>query len=324
MKNSTATLFSLSLMAASLLSVPVMAAGADINEQRQVQANEKIYIENLRGLVDIVATDKAQFSVKGQLDEKAEGFELTSKDGFTRFIVKMPQQHYNWRGEENNTHGSKLKIEVPKGSALEFSGVNTDVTVAGVQGSSKIQTVNGAITTTQLSNDIALETVNGEITSVGSNGRIRLNTVNGEIDDKGSSGRLAAEAVNGEISIQTKASEVNVSVVNGEVKMLLDSTERLEFSSVNGEISAELQNSPAPKISASSVSGDLKLVLSKSSSARFKLDANAGGDIENKLTGQKAEKSKYGPRRSLEFSLGQGEGSVEMTTVSGDLTLEGR
>ena len=56
----------------------------------------------------------------------------------------------------------------------------------------------------------------------------------------------------------------------------------------------------------------------------FKLDANAGGDIENKLTGQKAEKSKYGPRRSLEFSLGQGEGSVEMTTVSGDLTLEGR
>jgi len=324
MKNSTATLFSLSLMAASVLSVPVMAAGADINEQRQVQANEKIYIENLRGLVDIVATDKAEFSVKGQLDEKAEGFELTSKDGITRFIVKMPQQHYNWRGEENNTQGSKLQIAVPKGTALEFSGVNTDVTVAGVQGSSKIQTVNGAISTKQLSNDIALETVNGEITSVGSNGRIRLNTVNGEIDDKGSSGRLAAESVNGEISIQTKASEVNVSVVNGEVKMQLDGTERLEFSSVNGEISAELQNSPAPKISASSVSGDLKLVLAKSSSARFKLDASAGGDIDNKLSGQKAEKGKYGPRRSLEFSLGQGEGNVEMSTVSGDLTLEGK
>lgn len=322
MKKSTSAVFSMSLLAVSLLSSQVMAAGAEINEQRKVQANEKIYIENLRGLVDIVATDKTEFSVKGQLDEKAEGFELTSKDGFTRFIVKMPRQNYNWSGDENATHGSKLQIEVPKGTALEFSGVNSDVSVSGVVGSSKIQTVNGHIQTKQLGNDVSLETVNGEITSVQNNGRIRLNTVNGEIDDKDSSGRIEAEAVNGEISLQSKATEISVSVVNGEVNMLLDGTERLEFSSVNGEISATLQNSPAPKISASSVSGDLTLKLAQATNARFNLEANAGGDIENKLTGQKAEKAKYGPHRSLEFSLGQGEGSIDMTTVSGDLTVE--
>lgn len=322
MNKSTSVVFSISLLAASLLPVQVLAAGAPVNELRKVQANEKIYIENLRGLVEIVATDKAEFSVKGQLDEQAEGFELTSKDGFTRFIVKMPQQHYQWQGEDNHTKGSLLQIEVPKGTALEFSGVNTDVKVSGVQGSSKIQTVNGQIQTKQLANEVVLETVNGEITSVESSGRIKLNTVNGEIDDQGSSGRLEAEAVNGEISLQSRATEVTVSVVNGEVKMQLNGTERLEFSSVNGEISAELQNSVSPIISASSVSGDLTLKMAPTTSARFNLETNGGGDIENKLTGQKAEKAKYGPRRSLEFSLGEGAGRVEISTVSGEITLE--
>jgi DUF4097 and DUF4098 domain-containing protein YvlB len=322
MKKSTSVVFSMSLLAISLLSNQVLAAAIEVNEQRKVQTNEKIYIENLRGQVDIVATDKTEFSVKGQLDEKAEGFELTSKDGFTRFIVKMPQKQYNWRSEDNNTQGSQLQIEVPKGTALEFSGVNSAVKVSGVQGSSKIQTVNGHIQTKQLANEVVLETVNGEITSVDSNGRIKLNTVNGEINDQGSRGRLDAEAVNGEISLQSSASEVNVSVVNGEVNMQLSGTERLEFSSVNGEISVELQNSASPKISASSVSGDLTLKLTSATNARFSLETNGGGDISNKLTEQKAEKTKYGPGRSLEFNLGSGEGRVEMTTVSGDLTIE--
>jgi hypothetical protein len=50
--------------------------------------------------------------------------------------------------------------------------------------------------------------------------------------------------------------------------------------------------------------------------------ANAGGSIKNELTSQKAERAKYGPRSSLEFSTGKGEGSVEMNTVSGSLKLE--
>lgn len=72
----------------------------------------------------------------------------------------------------------------------------------------------------------------------------------------------------------------------------------------------------------SSVSGNTKLKLDKAVSAKFNLVANAGGSIKNELTSHKVEKAKYGPRRSLEFSTGNGEGSVEMSTVSGSLKLE--
>jgi DUF4097 and DUF4098 domain-containing protein YvlB len=299
-------------------------AAEQINEQRDVRANEKIYIENMRGNVEIKAVSKNVFSVKGTLDEKAEGFELTSKDGFTRFEVKMPSISYSGWNDSNEKDGSMLQIEVPVGSQIEFSGVNANVTATGVEGGSKLTTVNGTIIAKSLKNDIVLETVNGEIDSIDNSGRIKLNTVNGEIDDKGSSGRLSAESVNGEIKLESKATEIDVSVVNGEANLKLHGTERLDFSAVNGEISADLQGSLTPRISTSSVSGSATLKLESKVSARFNLEASAGGDISNKLTSQKADKDKYGPHRSLLFSTGNGDGSIEMSTVSGDITVEAR
>lgn len=323
MKTFTPKRMALVLLSMTCLS-PLAFAAEQINEQRDVRANEKIYIENMRGNVEIKAVSKNVFSVKGKLDEKAEGFELTSKDGFTRFEVKMPRTTYSGWNDNGEKEGSMLQIEVPVGSQIEFSGVNANVTATGVEGGSKLTTVNGAIIAKQLKNDVSLETVNGEIDSIDNSGRIKLNTVNGEIDDKGSSGRLSAESVNGEISLESRATEIDVSVVNGEADLKLEGTERLDFSAVNGEIKADLKGSLAPRINTSTVSGSATLKLEPKISARFKLEASAGGDIDNKLTSQKADKSKYGPRRSLEFSTGSGDGSIEMSTVSGDLTVEAR
>ncbi len=321
MKKFIPNALTLALVSGLLLPQLAFAAGAPVNEAKNVSANEKIYIENMRGHVEIKAVKSPVFSVKGTLDEKAEGFDLVSKDGITRFVVKMPRTNYSW-GDNGDKEGSQLVIEVPQGSALEFSGVNSSVSVTGVSGSSKIRTVNGAINAQQLSNEVELETVNGEIDSIGNSGRISLTTVNGEIDDEGSSGRLIAESVNGELNLKSSAKEIEVSVVNGEAELTLNGTERLDFSSVNGEISASIKNSKAPRINASSVSGASVLKLDADVSARFKLVASAGGDIDNKITGQKADKAKYGPRRSLEFSTGSGDGSIDMSTVSGELRVE--
>ena len=103
-----------------------------------------------------------------------------------------------------------------------------------------------------------------------------MTTVNGEINDKASAGSLELESVNGEISVLSTAAEVELSVVNGEGRLDLSGTERLEFNSVNGEISATLKNSKKPRISASSVSGASRLTLDADVNARFDLEASAG------------------------------------------------
>ncbi|MFN6970225.1 MAG: hypothetical protein ACK4NN_05125 [Rheinheimera sp.] len=310
------------VLISSFCMVPSAFAAEQINEQRDVQANEKISIENMRGTVEIVAVKKNLFSVKGKLDEKADGFELISKDGITRFKVKTPRLNYSGWNDNIDKDGSMLQIEVPVGSQIEFTGVNANVTATGVEGGTKLTTVNGKIIAQQLKNDVMLETVNGEIDSINNAGRIQLNTVNGEITDQGSSGRLSAESVNGEITLQSGATEVDVSVVNGEADLQLTGTERLDFSAVNGDITAVIKESLAPRITTSTVSGSTTLKLEPKINARFRLIASAGGSISNKLTSQKADKAKYGPRRSLEFSTGSGDGNIDMSTVSGHLTVE--
>ncbi len=311
----------LTVLALALLQAPAWAAGEAIDQSRTVSATEKIEIENMRGEVRIVAVKGNKFSVKGTLDEKAEGYELTSEKGVTRFQVKMPRTIYGgWNSEKQE--GSDLTIEVPVGSELKFSGVNANVSAVGVEGGAKLTTVNGAVSGEKLKGDIVLETVNGQINSVDNTGRLHLTTVNGEINDKGSSGSLEVESVNGEISLQSSAREVELEVVNGEGQLDLNGTERLEFSSVNGEIRAVLKNSKKPKVSASSVSGASRLTLDADVSARFDLEASAGGDIDNGLTGDKPTRDKYGPRRHLEFRTGSGEGNIEISTVSGEIELK--
>lgn len=289
-----------------------------INEQRKVTAKEKIYIEAMRGEVKIMASDNPVFKVVGTLDEQAQGFELTSKTGFTSFKVKMPKLT-SFRDDDGR--GSQLTIEVPKGAELEFKGVSTDVEVEGVMGSTKIKSVNGDIKGHQLQNFVDLNTVNGDIHSKANSGEISLRTVNGEISDDASSGRLQLNAVNGEIKSKTHAKDVGVNVVNGSIDLDLIGVEILNMKGVNGDLEAAIQQSKTPRVSISTVSGSATLKVEKTLNAKFTIKSSAGGVIDNELTQDTTTAAKHGAKSSLEFSNGGGEGHVEMSTVSGRLKV---
>lgn len=311
------------LAAVMFLGVSQLALADDrqaVDESRSVSANEKIYIEVMSGEIRINAVNRGDFSVSGKLDEKATGYTLDSKDGFTRFEMTMPRQvNYNRKDMQSV---ADLSFNVPVGSSVEFKGVNGNVTVRGIHGSSQIGTVNGDINATDLRNEVTLNTVNGEIKLNGGSGKVELSAVNGKIEDEGSTGRLSYEVVNGKVKAKSSADEVTVSTVNGDAELELSGTKQLKLSTVNGEIETKLRGVDSPRVSGSSVSGDIELKLESNVSARFDIKASAGGDIDNKLTSDKANKAKYGPARSLQFTTGSGNGSIELTTVSGDIELD--
>lgn len=288
-----------------------------IDETRQVSANEKITLEVERGEVRIRTGSDNTFSVRGQLDELAEGFELESDNGFTRFEVVMPRS-MRW---SRNEQGSDLEIVLPANSDVEFSGVNVAVDVAGVLGGASITTVNGNIVASDLSGVIALKTVNGPINSSNNRGRVSLQTVNGEITDNGSSGRLEVSTVNGEMDLSNAAEEVTLNMVNGELQASFDGTSTLEFDTINAEIHITISNSISPRINGSSVNGDIILELDSDVGARFDLRTNVGSRIHNGITDDEAQRPQFGPGRSLQFTTGEGTGSVELNTVSGSIEV---
>lgn len=295
-------------------------APARIDETRQVSANERIEIEVMRGQVTIVTGTDNTFRVRGVLDELAEGYELRSENGFTNFEVLMPRNIRN--SAMRQAQESDLEIVVPVNSSVSYVGVNADVSIEGVAGGSRIRTVNGGINASGLSEFVELNTVNGEIHSRNNSGRLEFTTVNGEISDTGSSGRASYDAVNGDMDISSAAGEVRVTVVNGTVRAQLQGASELRMQSVNGDIDVILTDSPSPRVSGQTVSGEITLSLDADANARFSLQSNAGGRIINGISDDEVSRARFGPARSLMFSTGQGSGLVEMTSVSGRLEIK--
>ena len=76
------------LLALTLGLLPLMAmAGQTINEQIDVPANKRIFIENQRGDVRIEGWDKPH-KIEGELDDKAQGYRLEVEGSRVEFIVK--------------------------------------------------------------------------------------------------------------------------------------------------------------------------------------------------------------------------------------------
>ncbi|RUO28854.1 hypothetical protein CWE12_11130 [Aliidiomarina sedimenti] len=301
-----------------LLSSVSMAAEV-INESREVSANERIYIKNMRGEVEIIAHDQATFEVRGELDSLAEGYSLESDDGFTSFEVRMPQQVQ----ADSRQSGSRLTIRVPVQADVRFEGVNANVRARGIEGASSLSTVNGAVHGENLSSQVSLKTVNGNIRSENNQGRIELGTVNGGIEDTNSSGRVAYQTVNGNIEVQSQAEEVSVSTVSGRLRLDLSDATAIDVNTVSGGAEVTLGAS-SPRLQAQSVSGRLIFNLPATADARFSVNTSAGGQINNHLSDDQAERATYGPARNLRFSLGDGQGRVDVRSVSGTIEFRTR
>ena len=298
-----------------------LAQGAAIDETRQVTPNERIRLNVMRGEVNIRTTTNAVFSVRGTLDEEAEGYELESDGGLTEFRVVMPNRlGFSMRIRS----GSDLEITVPVNSDIEFTGVNVNVDVEGVLGGSRINTVNGEIRASDLARFVELRTVNGAITSLDNRDRVDINTVNGDIEERNSTGRLSIQSVNGELRLDSTADIADLTVVNGSIEGQLRRVQELEIESVNGQITLALPDASAPRVNGSTVNGAIRLTFDSNVDARFSVRNAVGGRIVNELTDDEASRPRTGPGLRLDFTTASGAGTVNLTSVSGRLELRRR
>ena len=320
------------LFCLSIYSLFAYGAGDPIDETLDVDPDGQIYIENEKGTVTISGWDKPQISVQGTLAEDATGYTLETRNGKTHFVVEMPGNDSWWDGikkpfsRTSRGDGSDLTIRVPLQHQVSFEGVDCDVVANQIQGGIKLATVNGDIKASDISPEVQLSSVNGGIELHRASGNVEIETVNGDISDLESSATQASYAVvNGDLVIDTQATQVRLESVNGDMDLNLATVKRLEIETVNGDAESDLILADDGRIRISSVSGDMRLNFRETPGARFDINANAGGDIDNNLTDHRPETAKYGPSSWLEFDLSNGSessGRVNISTVNGDITLD--
>lgn len=317
-----ALFFSCTLFTSALFSNELQAA-EKVDQTIDVEANSFIEIKHVSGSAKIIAWNENKVKIIGELGERTEEFRF-ERDGNSVIIeVKVKKNNsWNWGKDKD---GDRLEIYVPTKSRLEYQSVNASVRVSDIDGEADVQVINGSIRAENLSGRIGLESVNGDIRGTALKGELTVSSVNGEINVQQVEGEeISVGSVNGEIDVVTSAQQISVETVNGEINLTAQDVSDVQATTVNGRIDLDMNLLGNGKVRASSVSGRISLGFQSGVSAKFDIQAHAGGSIKNKLTDDEPIKAKYGPRRSLEFSTGNPTGHVEVSTVSGRIEIRER
>lgn len=300
----------------------IVTAGEKIDRTIDASESPFIDVEHVNGKAIIKVWDNNQVRVAGELGDDTDKFIFERNGREIDIHIKTKPNRGFWGGSKN-TDGDDITIYVPRMSSLSYESVNANVNVSGISQGLSVEVVNGDVEVANTSGKTAIESVNGMISVDGVSGDISLETVNGKIEGRHvDTGDIKLSSVNGDITIRSSATRVIGETVNGEMELSLDSVRGVALSTVNGEIKASMVLVDNGDVDVSSVGGDIELTFKDTLSARFEIEAHAGGNIVNRISDDKMEKAKYGPGRWLEFVHNGGNGRVEVSTVSGRVVIQ--
>ena len=251
--------------------------------------------------------NEAKVQITGSLGEGAEKLVVEGDARSLLIKVKYPQHKagwFNWGGGVHIKEPTRLELMVPIKVALALEAVSADIDVQGSAAPRMtINNVSGDSTILASSpGKLTVESVSGNVVLKLTSPQVTVNSVSGDVKMLGHlNGRLDVETVSGNVDLDTP-------VLN-----------QLHFNSVSGDGHFQTGLAKDGRIEMDSVSGSLSLNVPKSSSAQFNVQSFSG-DISSAIG--KVVKEQYGPGRSLDARMGDGNGRVNMNTMSGDVVIE--
>ncbi len=280
---------------ACLLSVTAFAE--EVDRTIDASSDGNVNISNISGSVTINGWTRNSVEVTGTLGRNVEEL-ILERDG-DDIVIKVKVPKHGGRGIE-----SDLRISVPQDSSLDVGTVSADIDVSDVNGEQSLHTVSGDVTTEYTGGRMSAESVSGDV----------------EISGDNSDGEVEASTVSGDVTLFRVSGEIEASTVSGSVVVDEGSIDRADLGTVNGEIIFQAEFRDGGKLSIETVNGDVDVDFVGKVSARFEIDTFNGG-IRN-CFGPKAERtSKYAPGWELEFTEGDGDGRVEISTLNGGVNI---
>jgi len=216
-----------------------------------VRAGTRLEVENYGGETTVRTWDKPAIRIVADNGAR-ERLEIHSLG--TLLSVKA-------QGRYGPPRSLNLEIAVPLHTELSLSGVNTDVTVDGVQGGISVETVNGQVDVKGGDGFVSLKSVEGEVSLENARGRISVSSVNEGVRVKNANGDISAESVNGEVRLEeiTSAS-VDATTVNGDVIYdgAIQDGGRYSLNTHNGDVTVGVGEKVNATVMVSTFSGEFE------------------------------------------------------------------
>ncbi len=229
-----------------------MVSHSEVREQRLPAAGENVVDPGMNGSIHIHAWANADIQVKACVQTAAEDAsaaaalarQVSITDGAGRVVAKGPSSlpdHSWW--------SVSYEVWAPSSVNLQMNANNGSISMEGLAGQIRAQTLNGSLKLKNVSGRLEAETTNGSL-SVDLQGDswqgkgLRLNTVNGSIQlhlPENISANVAASTVNGKIRTEFFAN-VNVEDPHSAVFTLGAGGPQIEAHTVNGSVQISRQN----------------------------------------------------------------------------------
>ena len=291
----------MAFLAAALLAAihgPALAA-QDVSRRATVAADASINVSNVQGRVDVTAWDRNEVELTARLESDKDQLEFEATERQVRIRVNRPEGRHRDTDED-----AILTIKAPKGARLVVETVSADITVNGLHGEQRLESVSGTIDSQAFDAPVTLESVSGKIVLKGNGGKSRVSTesVSGSTIVSGIRGAYEGEAVSGNITVTVTAAD------------------RLRTRTISGDVEVHAELAPTAGVEMESVSGTVALTIKPPVNAEFDIESFSG-DIENCFGPRARDKSKYVPGSELNFTQGGGGARVIIQTLSGEVRL---
>lgn len=296
-------LVKLAPLALAIAALPAFA-GTPINQTRPLAADGSVSIENIKGRIVVRTWAQPQVRITGTLGKGAEKLEVDGDGRDLSIEVKYPDRRNGWGWNRNEMEPTILEITVPQKASLDIESVSAEVDVQQIAGRKlDVSSVSGNIVVTASSpGEASFENVSGNTT-------LRITTDN-----------VSAESVSGDINMQGGLSgRVSMETVSGNASLIAKTLSKLQFSSVSGDADVQAALATNGVVTGETVSGTLRLSLPKTTSAQLSIETFSG-DINSPVG--RVDREEYGPGKSLDARLGQGQGKIRLESFSGDVDLE--
>jgi DUF4097 and DUF4098 domain-containing protein YvlB len=196
------------------------------------------------------------------------------------------------------------RLTVPRWMSLGLSGLNSSISVEGVDG------------------DVTAEVVNGSVEVEGGRGSLRLESMNGVVKATGVRGSVEASSANRGITLRDVKGRVRAESVNGDVELLGIVSEAVEASTVSGDLRYEGALRAGGSYRFESHSGDVTVTLPDRPDATVSVDTYSGEfgssfPVQSKSTFTAVR----GHGKEFEFTLGDGRAELSLQSFSGSIRL---
>jgi putative adhesin len=254
------------------------AAGKDGTATLAVKGPITFRVRVQSGEVEVVPSEKAQITVVARGGRREGEVQLLQYGDRVEARI----------GNHRELRRGRLRVELPKGSSVEFASTSGDLSVENVGGDVRARTMSGDMKVSG-ARKADLQSVSGDVLMSASGPQVRLYTVSGN-----------AMATTTDPAVQ------------------------LDFRSASGNLEWSGVCAKGCRLSAETVSGQIELQPDPAKSS-FELSfASHSGDFrdELKLDVKRAPKRKHGGMSGwLEAVYGKGEGVIECDAFSGDVVV---